>query len=111
MDKLGEIKLEFSAEYRFPVTAILKGALFVDAGNVWTQKGNEDSELYGAKDFNFNRFYKELAVSPGVGFRLDFDFFLFRVDLGVPIKQAYNPSTWKLEPDKTQVNFGVGYPF
>lgn len=111
VDKLGEIKLEFSAEYRFPVTAILKGALFVDAGNVWTQKGNEDSELYGAKDFNFNRFYKELAVSPGVGFRLDFDFFLFRVDLGVPIKQAYNPSTWKLEPDKTQVNFGVGYPF
>ncbi len=111
VDRLGEINLELSAEYRFPVTSIFKGALFVDAGNVWAQKPNPDSELYGSKDFKFGRFYKELAVSPGVGFRLDFDFFLFRVDLGIPVKQAYNPNIWKLEPNKTQVNFGVGYPF
>ena len=57
------------------------------------------------------RFYKEIAISPGIGFRLDFDFFLFRLDLGVPLKQPYNDNIWKLEPENTQVNFGVGYPF
>ncbi|MDG1516681.1 MAG: hypothetical protein P8Q42_01545, partial [Flavobacteriales bacterium] len=62
-------------------------------------------------NFAFNRFYKELAVSPGLGLRLDFDFFLFRLDLGVPLKQPYHHSTWKLDPVNTQLNFGVGYPF
>ena len=106
IDRLGEIKIEFNAEYRFPVTSIVKGALFMDAGNVWTEKSE-----YEESNFAFNRFYKEFAVSPGLGFRLDFDFFLFRLDLGVPLKQAYNYSTWKLEPENTQINFGVGYPF
>ena len=111
VDKLGEVKIEFSAEYRFPVTSIIKGALFMDAGNVWTEKPDMDLGGFGPKNFDFRRFYKEFAVSPGIGVRLDFDFFLFRVDFGVPLKQGYNHSTWRLEPDKTQVNFGVGYPF
>ncbi len=111
VDKLGEVKIEFNAEYRFPITTILKGALFMDAGNVWTEKPDRETEQYGFKNISINRFYKEFAVSPGVGLRLDFDFFLFRVDLGVPLKQAYNYSTWELEPNKTQINFGVGYPF
>lgn len=110
LDRLGEIKLEFSAEYRFPITSILKGAVFTDAGNVWTEttENNANSE---ERNFAVKRFYKEIAVSPGVGLRLDFDFFLFRLDLGVPLKQPYNYNVWKLEPEKTQVNFGVGYPF
>ena len=111
VDKLGEVKIEVNAEYRFPITTILKGALFMDAGNVWTEKPDRDTEPYGYKNIDINRFYKEFAVSPGLGLRLDFDFFLFRVDLGVPLKQAYNYSTWKLESNKTQINFGVGYPF
>ena len=111
VDKLGEVKIEVNAEYRFPITTILKGALFMDAGNVWTEKPDRDTEPYGYKNIDINRFYKEFAVSPGLGLRVDFDFFLFRVDLGVPLKQAYNYSTWKLESNKTQINFGVGYPF
>ena len=110
VDKLGEVKIEFNAEYRFPVSSIIKGALFLDAGNVWTEEADTDADDYDP-NFKINRFYKEFAVSPGLGLRLDFDFFLFRVDLGVPLKQAYRHSTWKLEPDKTQINFGVGYPF
>jgi outer membrane protein assembly factor BamA len=82
----------------------------LDAGNVWTEEADTDADDYDP-NFKINRFYKEFAVSPGLGLRLDFDFFLFRVDLGVPLKQAYRHSTWKLEPDKTQINFGVGYPF
>ncbi len=111
VDKLGEVKIEFNVEYRFPITSILKGALFMDAGNVWTKKPDTDASDFGPKNFDFNRFYKEFAVSPGIGLRLDFDFFLFRVDLGVPLKQSYNHYTWKLEPNNTQINFGVGYPF
>ena len=76
VDKLGEIKLEFSAEYRFPVTSIIKGALFIDGGNIWTQKPDTDLEGFGSKNFDFGLFYKEFAVSPGIGIRLDFDFFL-----------------------------------
>jgi outer membrane protein assembly factor BamA len=110
LDRLGEIKLEFSAEYRFPITGILKGAVFTDAGNVWTETTEND---INSEDRNFaiKRFYKEIAVSPGLGLRLDFDFFLFRLDLGVPLKQPYSTNVWKLEPQSTQVNFGVGYPF
>ena len=110
LDRLGEIKLEFSTEYRFPITNILKGAVFADAGNVWTEANENSSDNY-ERNFSMERFYKEIAISPGIGFRLDFDFFLFRLDLGVPLKQPYNDNIWKLEPENTQVNFGVGYPF
>lgn len=110
IDRLGEIKLETSIEYRFPITEILKGALFMDAGNVWTE--DRQAEINGkGPDFRWDRFYNELAVSPGIGLRLDFDFFLFRLDAGIPLKQAYNLTTWEPEFNNTQFNFGVGYPF
>lgn len=110
VDRLGEIKIEASVEYRFPITNIFKGALFLDAGNVWAEENREgDNDLN--QYFEFDRFYKQIAVSPGVGIRLDFDFFLFRLDLGVPLKQAYQPDFWKLDFQETQLNFGVGYPF
>ena len=110
IDRLGEIKIEANIEYRFPITSIFKGALFIDAGNVWTKEADEDPDNFDP-DFQFNRFYKEIAVSPGLGLRFDFDFFLFRFDIGVPLKQAYNRTKWKMEYNATQYNFGVGYPF
>lgn len=110
IDRLGEVKLELNAEYRFNFTSILKGAVFMDAGNIWTEEADEDEDDLDP-NFDVNRFYKELAVSPGVGLRLDFDFFLFRLDLGVPWKQAYSRDIWKLEFNRTQFNFGIGYPF
>ena len=102
LDRLGEIKLELSAEYRFPITSIIKGAVFTDAGNVWTESPQSD-EVTQTRNFDFHRFHREIAVSPGVGIRLDFDFFLFRLDMGVPLKQAYHVNQWKLEP-KTKHN-------
>ncbi len=110
IDRLGEIKLEFNAEYRFNFTSIFKGALFIDAGNVWTEKLDDENDEFDPS-FKLNRFMNELAVSPGFGFRLDFDFLLFRLDLGIPWKQPYENSLSKLEPKNTQFNFGIGYPF
>jgi outer membrane protein assembly factor BamA len=110
IDRLGEIKIEANIEYRFPITSIFNGAAFIDAGNVWTQEGDEDTDDFDP-DFQFDRFYKEIAVSPGLGVRFDFDFFLFRFDVGVPLKQPHKRTLWKMDYEQTQLNFGVGYPF
>lgn len=110
IDRLGETKLEANIEYRFPIFSIFNGAVFLDAGNVWTKEGDDDPTDGFDPDFQFNRFYKEIAVSTGLGVRFDFDFFLFRLDFGLPIKQAYN-SNWKFEIKEIQPHFGVGYPF
>ena len=67
-----------NAEYRFDIAGILKGALFCDVGNVWSLQ--EDASRPGAK-FQLSDFYKELAVGPGAGLRLDFSYFIFRLTL------------------------------
>ena len=65
----GDMKLEANLEYRFKMVWKIEGALFADAGNVWDTR--KDSDRPGA-DFSFNRFYRELALSGGFGFRFDF---------------------------------------
>lgn len=82
IDNIGNFQLEANIEYRFPLYRWIKGAVFIDAGNVWTTKaaGLENG------DFQLDRFYKELAVAGGFGTRFDFDFFLIRLDLGVALR-------------------------
>lgn len=80
--QLGDIRLGLSSEYRFKITKTFKGALFVDAGNIWT--ANEDSKRVGAK-FS-NNWYKEIAVASGIGIRADFDFIVVRVDCGFKLR-------------------------
>jgi len=82
-DKIGDILIEGSIEYRFDITDILEGAFFVDAGNIWIM-GNE-TERPGAI-FEFDRFLSEIAVGAGAGTRFNFDFFLIRLDLGLQVK-------------------------
>lgn len=82
----GDIKLEMNIEYRGTLYRSFKYALFVDAGNIWLSRKAED--MPGA-DFSFKRFYKEIAVDVGAGLRLDFDFFVIRIDYAVPI---YDPT-------------------
>lgn len=112
-DNIGEIGLELNAEFRFPVYKYFKGALFVDAGNVWLRKQND---LYPNGEFRFNRFYKEIAVDAGLGLRIDFGYFLIRLDGAIPLK---NPrltvgNRWIFQnTDKIKIvgNLGIGYPF
>lgn len=117
IDQTGDLKLEFSAEYRFPIFGYLKGAFFVDAGNVWLL--NEDADTSDGH-FEFDRFYKEVAVGTGFGIRFDADFFVIRLDLATPIRQPIAQGVFDWTPENLNVvsNFGemvwniaIGYPF
>jgi hypothetical protein len=119
INQTADIKFEANAEYRFKLFWILEGALFLDAGNIWTYK--DDPARPGAQ-FKFNKFYKDIAVGTGAGFRFDFKFVIGRVDLGMKLRDPCDPmftegSKWivarrsyNFKKDFTMV-FGIGYPF
>ena len=79
------MKLDLSLEYRAHLFWKLGGALFVDAGNIWNISNNEN--MPGGQ-FRLSEFWRQLAVSYGVGFRFNFDYFILRFDLGM---KAVNP--------------------
>ncbi len=111
-NQTGDIKLEINAELRFDIYKWLKGAVFVDAGNVWTIK--KDTRTNG--NFEINRFWKEFAVNAGVGARLDFNFFVIRLDYGFPFRDPRKVSgnRWLFENAqfrKGQFQLAIGYPF
>ena len=110
----GDIRMDANIEYRSKLFWRFELALYVDAGNIWTIR-KYDYQPDG--NFDFNRFYKEIAVSYGLGLRLDFDYFLVRFDTGF---KAYNPQETGLKkwaitnPNFTNNfawHFAVGYPF
>ncbi|MDR2084748.1 MAG: BamA/TamA family outer membrane protein [Bacteroidales bacterium] len=111
-ERLGDISIKFNFEYRFPIYKFLRGAVFTDAGNIWLL--NEDSDFPGG-DFKLNRFYKEIAVDVGAGLRLDFNYFVIRFDVGVPIVDPSLPEGSRLKKEYKWtdfiLNFGIGYPF
>ena len=111
IEKTGDLQLEFNAEYRFPIYNIFNGAIFVDAGNVWTYNANES--LPDA-EFNFNTFYKQLALDAGFGLRLDVSFLILRLDIAYAMRNPYptNGSYWRFRQDNNiRLQVGIGYPF
>jgi outer membrane protein assembly factor BamA len=128
----GNILLEGSAELRgrlFHLFADVNGAIFIDAGNVWTIK--DDSHRIG-ENFRLNTFFPQIAVGTGVGLRFDFSFFIIRFDGGIkvwdPARQYFKESEGKFVderfilpkfslkqlssgPNPLVINFGIGYPF
>jgi len=114
IDQSGDVKLEGNLEYRFGLSKVLKGAVFLDAGNIWLV--NEDESRPGSK-FEFDTFYQQLAVGTGVGLRFDFNFFVLRTDLGFPIRTPYvvDDSHWLVGSGKAFSNpmfyLAIGYPF
>ncbi|KIA83985.1 BamA/TamA family outer membrane protein [Flavobacterium sp. AED] len=118
-DQSGDLKLEFNTEYRAKIYGLVKGALFIDAGNIWLM--NNNPEKPGAQ-FS-KKFLNELAVGAGAGLRFDFSFLILRTDFAFPIRKPYLPDgqRWVLD----QINFGnsswrkenlvfnlaIGYPF
>jgi outer membrane protein assembly factor BamA len=115
LNQTADIKLEANAEYRFKLFWILEGAFFVDAGNIWTY--NNDPARPGAQ-FRFNKFYKDIAVGTGTGFRFDFKFVIGRVDIGMKLRDPLisDGSKWIImsrpyERKDFTVVLGIGYPF
>lgn len=113
IERIGDLQLEFNLEYRFPVYRFIKGAIFTDMGNIWTMKKNE---TFVGGEFNFNTFYKQIAADFGIGIRLDFSFFLIRIDAATPIVDPAYPEGQRWRISKLQfndfiLNFGLGYPF
>src|SRR5690606_29582515 len=91
---IGNMKLLLSAEYRFNITGIFNGALFVDAGNVWGTDKDYKPTLFQFKDF-----YKELGIGSGIGLRLDLTYFLIRADFAYKLHDpSYAPGDrWRFE--------------
>ncbi len=114
IDQSGDMKLEANLEYRFGLSKIMKGALFIDTGNIWLI--NEDVNRPGST-FHFSTFYDQLAVGTGFGLRFDFSFFVLRTDLGFPIRNPYatEGKNWLFGSDQifkgTQFYLAIGYPF
>ncbi|MCD8261167.1 MAG: sorting and assembly machinery component 50 [Bacteroides sp.] len=114
MIQSGDIKLDASVEYRTKLFWKLRGAAFIDAGNIWTIRNYTDQP---GGVFRINRFYKEIAVSYGLGVRFDFDFFILRFDGGMKaIDPAYKGrNRYPLIHPRFERDFAfyfaVGYPF
>ena len=110
----GDLKLDLNLEYRTHLFWKLKGAAFIDAGNVWTLK-KRDSESTG--QFKFKDFYKEIAMSYGLGIRLDLDFLILRFDGGMKAVNPMEKGSKRyplIRPDFSRdfaFHFAVGYPF
>ncbi len=113
IDQTGDIKLEGNFEFRFGISKVLRGALFIDAGNVWLFT---DETRPGA-EFSFSTFADQLAVGTGAGLRFDFGFFVLRTDLGFPLRRTYveNGSNWVQSFDDSWhhkvFSLAIGYPF
>lgn len=135
IDQLGQMRIESNLEYRYMIGKLfggkVKGAAFIDMGNVWNiSPGNPQPETY----FDFKNLGKQIAIGTGLGFRYDVDFFVFRFDLGLKVKdpQFLGSDQWVIKqfisggkdfkanyylthnPDRyrfMQYNFGIGMPF
>lgn len=109
----GDIRLDFNIEYRCKLFWVLELGAFIDCGNVWTIKEYENQP---GGVFKFGKFFEQLALSYGLGLRMDFTYFLLRFDVGM---KAHNPASgqehWPLLSPSlkrdAEIHFSVGYPF
>lgn len=117
----GSIKFVCNLEYRRQFFGNLYGAVFLDAGNVWTPPGKHfgDStidKVYEAGNFKWRNFLREQAVGTGLGIRYDLDFLIIRLDWGVALHVPYETSKsgfYNIERFKNShtLHFAIGYPF
>jgi outer membrane protein insertion porin family len=139
VERPAEILLEACVEFRQKLFGFVNGALFVDAGNVWSfrpiNREGEDGAIIQDKSaqFSLDRFYREIGIGTGFGLRFDFSFLILRFDVGMKV---YDPARDKGERfvlDKTRFwkpyatsrgdgtyynfrepviyNVGIGFPF
>lgn len=139
LDQLGDMRIETNFEYRYKLLSkffggTLKGATFVDVGNVWNISNTADDPNAEVKMFKLSKLAQQVAIGAGMGFRYDVQYFVFRFDIGLKIKdpQFSGSNQWVIdkflsggksfkevynmahEPDSyrfLQYNFGIGMPF
>ncbi len=116
----GDLKLEWNGEYRFPIWGFLRGGVFIDVGNTWLLR---DNPLLPGGKFEASKFLGQLAVGTGFGLRADFNFFVIRLDLGIPLRKPWLPAGKEWVIDKFELsspnwrsqnlvfNIAIGYPF
>ncbi len=104
-DRTGDIQIETNLEYRYniaqiiPNTFILKGALFIDAGNIWNLRNSKINGSTDSTQFKFKNFWRETGINAGTGLRFDFNYFVVRFDFGFRFKRpelAYVNNGWKV---------------
>ncbi|MBQ9560119.1 MAG: BamA/TamA family outer membrane protein [Bacteroidaceae bacterium] len=113
IDQMGDLRLEANLEYRFPLVSNLYGAIFVDAGNVWLLKPDENRP---GGNIDLSRIGREIALGTGFGLRYDLQFLVIRFDVGIGIHAPYDTGRsgyynmtkfW----DSLGFHLAVGYPF
>ena len=115
----GEIWLEVDLEYRFNISGKFDAAIFGSAGNIWLR---EVDEARPKADFQFNRFYEEIAIGTGFGLRLNYQILVIRLDYGIPLRYPYDNlgGNWIFQHNEFKskylfnqsiLNFAIGYPF
>jgi len=114
-EQIGDIKVMGNIEYRYNIFKALNAAFFVDFGNIYMIKPDEETNRVGGQ-FKFNRFYKQFAYGAGAGLRYDFSFFIIRLDLAVPIIDPGIVGSDKLFIKTAKIkdirpNIGINYPF
>ena len=109
-NQTADMKLVANLEYRFDLFWVMEGAFFFDVGNIWSISKTDDRE--GAQ-FEFDSFLNQMAVGSGLGIRLDFSFFIFRLDMGVKLKDPRTEDWFTFSSYKNDwvLNFAIGYPF
>jgi outer membrane protein assembly factor BamA len=127
-DRSGNLKLEANLEYRFPLFSYLKGAFFLDAGNVWLTgdysalEDEQENSSFSNTLFSDGKFesdwLKEVAAGVGFGLRVDVQNFVIRLDLASPLRVPYLPENerWNVPffgniDNNMTLNFAIGYPF
>ena len=129
-DQVGDMRLEANVEYRQDLFPYVKGALFVDAGNIWLINADPSRPTFdgnGQPDgkngqFKFNRFMQELAVGAGAGIRIDVQFFVIRLDAAYPLVYPFDNTQFQAPSGDiyeardsgfkaTRLNIAIGYPF
>ena len=105
-DRTGDIQLELNAEFRHDIARIvpdlitLKGAAFVDIGNIWNFKASKPGGIPDLSKFEFQNLYKQIGVSAGYGFRFDFSYLIVRTDFSFRFKR----------PESSEINNGWKAP-
>jgi hypothetical protein len=127
-DRFGDMQLETNLEYRFNLFQVgsykIGSALFTDMGNIWNTRDTKQDPKAG---FEFNRLYKDVAIGVGTGLRIDFNYFLIRIDYAMKLKDPsrnyndgwldLNNMKWtEVKTNGSRVNnyawqFGIGLPF